>query len=354
MLHGFPGIAYSIQHVLFFVLVHRRQLMDQWVEKLASFLNISPEEIGQFGGGKKKVTGVVDVDILQSLNRKGEIKQMVAEYGQVIVDECHHVSAFTFEQVLKRVRAKYVVGLTATPVRKDGHHPIIVMQCGPIRFKETDKKASATRPFRHIVIPKNTYFKLPAELTDPSIQDIYACLVDDRGRNDLIFNDLLKTLEMGRSPLFLTERVEHLESFASRLRGVVRNVIVLKGGTGSKERKTLADQIKAIPEQEERVLIATGRYIGEGFDDARLDTLFLAMPISWRGTLQQYAGRLHRLHENKRVVRVYDYVDIHVPVLMRMYRKRIKGYKAIGYSIERTGKCIETETVAMGQGLVRK
>ncbi len=326
------------------VLVHRRQLMDQWVEKLASFLNISTEEIGQFGGGKKKVTGRVDVGILQSLNRKGEIKEMVVEYGQVIVDECHHISAFTFEQVLKRVRAKYVVGLTATPVRKDGHHPIIVMQCGPVRFKETDKKASAIRPFRHIVIPRSTDFKLPVDSTDPTIQDIYACLVDDRDRNDLIFNDLLGALEAGCSPLFLTERVEHLESFTSRLRRVVRNVIVLKGGTGSKERKTLADQIKAIPEEEERVLIATGRYVGEGFDDARLDTLFLALPISWRGTIQQYAGRLHRLHENKRIVRVYDYVDIHVPVLMRMYRKRIQGYKAIGYSIE-------TEKVAIDQGL---
>jgi superfamily II DNA or RNA helicase len=318
------------------VLVHRRQLMDQWLERLASFLGISPKEIGQFGGGKKKLTGEIDIGILQSLNRKGDINEIVAEYGQIIVDECHHLSAFTFELVLKRARAKYVVGLTATPFRKDGHHPIITMQCGPIRFKETDKKAAKMRPFRHIVVSRHTDFKMAPDLANPGIQDIYASLVHDKDRNNLIFHDLLKVLEMGSSPLVLTERVEHLELLASRLKGVAANVIVLKGGAGGKERKALMDQIKAIPEQNQRVLIATGRYVGEGFDDARLDTLFLVMPISWRGTLQQYAGRLHRLHGNKRVVRIYDYVDIHVPLLMRMFRKRIKAYKTIGYSIQVT------------------
>jgi len=217
------------------------------------------------------------------------------------------------------------------------------MQCGPIRFKETDKKAAATRPFKHVVIPRNTDFKIPPNLTNSGIQDIYALLALDKDRNELICNDLLESLEMGCSPLLLTERIEHLESFASRLKGIVRNLIVLKGGAGNKKRKRLAEQIRAIPEEEERVLIATGRYIGEGFDDARLDTLFLAMPISWRGTLQQYAGRLHRLHENKKVARVFDYVDIYVPVLMRMYRKRISGYKAIGYSIEETERTSEEE-----------
>ena len=151
---------------------------------------------------------------------------------------------------------------------------------------------------------------------------------------ELIVNDLLKALEMGRSPLLLTERVEHLEQFAKQLKGAAQNMIVLKGGMDSKQRKAMADQIKAVPDSRERVILSTGRYIGEGFDDARLDTLFLAMPISWRGTLQQYVGRLHRLHDKKRVVQVYDYVDIHVPTLMRMYKKRAKGYEAIGYSMQ--------------------
>ena len=316
------------------VLVHRRQLMDQWRERLALFLGMPLEEIGQVSGGKKKVTGSIDIGLIQSLNRKGEIKDMVAEYGQIIVDECHHIPAFTFEQVLKQAKAKYIVGLTATPIRKDGHHPIIVMQCGPIRFRESAKKQAAARPFEHVVITRHTNFRMAAESADVKIQDIYAALVLDKDRNELIFNDLLKALEMGRSPLLLTERVEHLEQFAEQLKGVAQNIIVLKGGMGSKQRKAMADQIKAVPDSKERVILSTGRYIGEGFDDARLDTLFLAMPISWRGTLQQYVGRLHRLHDNKQVVQVYDYVDIHVPTLMRMYKKRVKGYEAIGYSMQ--------------------
>jgi superfamily II DNA or RNA helicase len=174
---------------------------------------------------------------------------------------------------------------------------------------------------------------MPVAAAEMKIQDVYAALVQDESRNDMIFNDLLKALEMGRSPLLLTERVEHLELFEKRLRRLDKNIVVLKGGMGAKQRKALAEQIKNIPGSEERVLLATGRYIGEGFDDARLDTLFLAMPISWRGTLQQYVGRLHRLYDSKRVVQVYDYVDCHIPVLMRMYSKRVKGYQAIGYMI---------------------
>jgi superfamily II DNA or RNA helicase len=316
------------------VLVHRRQLMDQWRERLALFLGMPLEEIGQVSGGKKRITGSIDIGLIQSLYRKGEVKDMVAGYGQIIVDECHHIPAFTFEQVLKQVKAKYIVGLTATPIRKDGHHPIILMQCGPIRFRESAKKQAASRPFEHIVITRHTNFRMAGESADAKIQDLYAALVLDEDRNNLIFNDLLKALEMGRSPLLLTERVEHLEQFAKQLKGIAQNIIVLKGGMGSKERKAMADQIKAVPDSKERVILSTGRYIGEGFDDARLDTLFLAMPISWRGTLQQYVGRLHRLHDNKRVVQVYDYVDIHVPTLMRMYKKRVKGYEAIGYSMQ--------------------
>jgi superfamily II DNA or RNA helicase len=316
------------------VLVHRRQLMDQWRERLALFLDKPIEDLGQIGGGKTKVTGHIDVGLIQSLIRKGEVKDIVAEYGQVIVDECHHIPAFTFEQVLKQVKARYVAGLTATPIRKDGHHPIIMMQCGPIRFRENAKRQAEAMPFEHVVLTRVTDFKLPSELSDPKIQDIYSAIVIDKHRNELILNDLLKALEIGRSPLLLTERTEHLEWFAEHLESFAQNIIVLRGGMGPKQRKALAEQIKAVPDSKERVIIATGRYIGEGFDDSRLDTLFLAMPISWRGTLQQYVGRLHRLHDNKQVVQVYDYVDIHIPTLMRMYKKRLKGYEAIGYLVQ--------------------
>jgi superfamily II DNA or RNA helicase len=183
-----------------------------------------------------------------------------------------------------------------------------------------------------VVIPRYTSFRMHEGVED-GIQPVYAALMRDKQRNDLIFDDLLNALEEGYSPLLLTERTEHVDEFAERLKGFAKNVIVLKGGTGKRQRKALAEQIASIRDGEERVLIATGRYIGEGFDDARLDTLFLAMPISWRGTLQQYAGRLHRLHDNKKVVRIYDYVDVNVPMLTRMYNKRLKGYNAIGYSV---------------------
>jgi superfamily II DNA or RNA helicase len=318
------------------VLVHRQQLLDQWRERLALFLEIPINNIGQIGGGKKSRSGGIDVGMLQSLNRSGEVADLVADYGQVIVDECHHLSAFSFEQALRRVKAKYVVGLTATPIRKDGHHPIINMQCGPIRYHLSEKKMAAGTGVQHTVIPRQTDFSLPDDLTEPTIQEIYHSLAIDQRRSEMIVSDLLREIEAKRSPLILTERTEHLQSLAERLRGAVPHVIELKGGMGKKQRQELMEKLQSIPDTEPRVILATGRYIGEGFDDARLDTLFLTMPISWRGTLQQYVGRLHRIHDNKRVVRVYDYLDWRVPMLVRMYEKRVTGYKAIGYTIEKS------------------
>ncbi|MEW5932349.1 MAG: DEAD/DEAH box helicase family protein [Bacillota bacterium] len=316
------------------VLVHRRHLLDQWKERLSEFLSLREGTVGEIGGGRVRPTGVIDVALIQSLNRKGEVRDLVAGYGQVIVDECHHVSAFSFEQVLKRVKARYVVGLTATPTRRDGHHPIVIMQCGPIRFRVRSRDQAWSHPFDHVVVPRRTEFRMRPEFPEPSIQDIYAALAGDGGRNELIISDVLEAVRDGRSPLVLTERKDHADYLAARLGGLVRNVFVLRGGMRARQRREVAERLAAVPDGEERVLVATGRYIGEGFDDARLDALFLAMPVSWRGVLEQYAGRLHRLHEGKRVVMIYDYVDVHVPVLVRMYRKRLKGYRAIGYSAE--------------------
>jgi superfamily II DNA or RNA helicase len=234
---------------------------------------------------------------------------------------------------MRQVKAKFIVGLTATPTRKDGHHPIIFMQCGPIRFNLSASEAAERDPFRHLVLPRHTGFQMPPKVTDPSIQDTYAALVTNEHRNRQIVADIIQTVRDGRTPLVLTNRTDHLERLASGL-SEVQHVLILKGGMRKKERQATMEKLGAIPDEVPRVLLATGSYIGEGFDDSRLDTLFLTTPISWRGTLQQYVGRLHRIHHGKKVVRVLDYVDAQVPMLARMYEKRLKGYRAIGYEVE--------------------
>ena len=312
------------------IIVHRTQLMQQWMEQISTFLNIPLGSIGQIGGGKNRATGIIDVATIQSLNHKGEIKALITQYGQIIVDECHHISAFSFEQVLKNVRARYVHGLTATPIRKDGLHPIIYMQCGPIRYKNDAKVQAKIRPFVHRLIPKHTTFS--TEKT--KIQDIYNELSTNNQRNLLLFNDVLHVLEEGRSPLILTERVEHLEELRRKFKGFAKNIIVLSGSMKKKELQQELKRLVEIQDNSELLVIATGKYIGEGFDYSRLDTLFLAMPISWKGTLQQYVGRLHRTHANKQQVRVYDYIDYNVPILKKMYEKRLIGYRTMGYKID--------------------
>ena len=318
------------------VIVHRRQLMDQWVESLQSFLGLGKKDIGQIGGGKHKVTGTVDVAMIQSLINKGTVNDLVGNYGHIIVDECHHISAASFEQVIRQAKARFITGLSATVTRKDGHHPIIFMQCGPVRYRVDDRQQAALRSFTHRVIVRKTNFVLPSRADnapEPGIQEVYAMLAADFYRNQMIVDDVVEAVHNGRSPVLLTERREHLTYFADTLAGKVKNIIVLSGGMGRKQRILLMDQLKNIPEDEERLIIATGRYLGEGFDDARLDTLFLALPIAWRGTVAQYAGRLHRNYDRKSEVIIYDYVDDQVPVLAGMFGKRKKGYKAIGYEL---------------------
>ena len=316
------------------VLVHRQHLLDQWRERLAMFLRLPAKSIGQIGSGKTARTGIVDIAMLQSLQRKGEVREdLVAGYGQVIVDECHHISAFTFEHVLKQVKARFLAGLTATATRRDGRHPIIYMQCGPIRFSMSARAMRDSAPFEHRVTPRHTEFRPRSEQTDLTIQEAYTALAKDMVRNEMIADDIVRALGEGRSPLLLTARTEHLQYFARRLQNAARHVFVLRGGMGRKKHQLTAQELASVPPDESRVILATGSYIGEGFDDARLDTLFLAMPVSWKGTLQQYVGRLHRLHHGKRFVQVYDYVDHLVPMLARMYQRRLKGYAAFGYVI---------------------
>jgi superfamily II DNA or RNA helicase len=319
------------------VLVHRRQLLDQWVVRLSNFLGLDPKEIGQIGAGKRRAFGTVDVALMQSISRKGVVDDLVGEYGHLVVDECHHISARSFEIVARQCKANYVTGLSATVTRKDGHHPIIFMQCGPVRYRVSERKEAEKRPFRHRVIVRKTEFKLPESLgikTDLTIHEVYSSLIHDKNRNNMILDDAIKALIANRSPILLTERKEHLEILANLITPLVANVIVLKGGMGHKQRRLLQERLASIPDDEERVILATGRYLGEGFDDARLDTLFLALPVSWRGTLTQYAGRLHREHYAKKEVLIYDYADLEIPMLARMYKRRRHGYRAIGYEID--------------------
>jgi superfamily II DNA or RNA helicase len=318
------------------VLVHRKPLLDQWVAQFSLFLGLPPKAIGQIAGGKRTPTGRLDVAMLQSLVRDGTVDDLVATYGHVIVDECHHVPAASFERVMNEVKARYVTGLTATPYRRDGHQQIIHMQCGPVRFAIDPKSEAARRPFEHRLICRETSFCAPGLGSNAGIQELYAAMATDGRRNELILNDVIGALEQGRSPILLTERRDHLEYFATRLRGFTRHLVVLQGGVTAKARREAKAQLAAITRDEERLILATGRYIGEGFDDARLDTLFLAMPVSWKGTLVQYTGRLHRLSPGKHEVRIYDYVDRAVPLLGRMFEKRLRGYRAIGYAREET------------------
>jgi superfamily II DNA or RNA helicase len=314
------------------VLVHRRPLLDQWRAQLSLFLGIEPKAVGQLGGGKCSANGRLDVAMIQSLVRADKVADLVAGYGQVIVDECHHVPAASFERVLAEVKARYLVGLTATPQRRDGQHPITEMQLGPVRFAVNAKSEAGRRPFEHCLVVRETVFRDAARSKTPSIQELYAALATDENRNDMILNDVIASLEERRSPILLTERRDHLKFFADRLQKFARHLVVLHGSMTARGRNAARDQLAAIPSDQERLVLATGRYVGEGFDDARLDTLFLALPVSWKGTLVQYTGRLHRLHPGKTEVRIYDYVDREVPMLLRMFERRLRGYRAIGYA----------------------
>jgi len=311
------------------ILVHRTELLKQWQERLQTFLGTDKEVVGIIGGGKNKPSGKIDIAVMQSLNRKGEVNALVESYGQIIVDECHHLSAFSFEGILKRAKAKYVLGLTATPFRRDGRQPIIFMQCGPIRYTAAKPEGM---PQLLKVIPK----MLPAPIDlpqDAAIQDVFRHLATDKQRAEFISTTIAQAYQEGRKVLVLTERTDHLDSLSQNLAGVVDFLFILHGRMLKKRRTQIIQELNELPPDAPRVLLATGKLVGEGFDHPPLDTLVLAMPISWKGTLQQYAGRLHREHETKTDVRIYDYVDTGHPVLMRMWDKRQRGYKVMGYAI---------------------
>lgn len=312
------------------VLVHRTELAKQWQERLQAFLGVGKSVVGTIGGGKAKPTGRIDIAVMQSLSRQGEVVPLVEDYGQVIVDECHHVGAVSFGAILKRTKAKYVLGLTATPIRRDGQQPIIFMQCGPIRHTATTPAGAphdleAVPRFRHVRID------LPQ---DAGIQEVFRHLANDQARTEAIASEVREAFAQGRKMLVLTERTEHLGAIEAALGGLGSALFVLHGRMSRTQRAALVAGLEALAPDAPRVLPATGKLVGEGFDHPPLDTLVLAMPVSWKGTLQQYAGRLHREHASKTDVKIIDFVDAGHPALLRMWDKRQRGYRAMGYRIE--------------------
>lgn len=329
------------------ILVHSKALLAQWHERLTEFLSIDYVEppvpkkrgrhkkfspIGCLDSTGNSLHGIVDIALIQSCLDGDSVKPFVGNYGMVIVDECHHVSSITFENVLKSIKAHTVYGLTATPIRKDGHQPIIFMQCGPIRFSADAKSQIVKQSFERYLIPRFTSYR---SITDDkqSITTLYQLLSEDEMRNTLIVEDVCKVVEAGRTPIILTNRTAHVTMLAEKLRDKVKNVVTLTGTGNAKEKLETLQHLHEISREEPLAIVATGKYVGEGFDYPRLDTLFLALPISWKGLVAQYAGRLHRENEGKKDVRIYDYIDIHEPVCDNMYRKRLKGYASIGYKI---------------------
>jgi superfamily II DNA or RNA helicase len=329
------------------VLVHTKALLDQWVKALEQFLTIDtiPEEnerkrkrrkplspIGTLSSTGNKLHGIIDIALMQSCISDNEVKTFVKEYGMVIADECHHVSAVNFEQILKTVNARYVYGLTATPIRKDGHQPIIFMQCGPIRYSADAKAQMLSQSFERLLVPRFTPFR-PIVGSDLSYTKVAQQLAEDEYRNLFIVKDVIEVLKEGRSPIILTSRTSHVSILAELLKPHCPNVITLIGSESTKDKRQKMEHLQSIPSSEQLVIVATGKYVGEGFDYARLDMLFLVSPVAWKGIVAQYAGRLHREYEGKQDVQIYDYIDIRVPVCESMYRKRLKGYASIGYKI---------------------
>ena len=317
------------------VIVNRNNLLDQWKERLSYFLDIDKKEIGQCGASKESLNGKLDVASFQSLFKKDNIEELVQNYGLVIVDECHHVAAYSFEKVLKAIRSKYVYGLTATPTRKDGWHKIIYMQCGDIRVRVSNKDLKQNKEMEHTVIVRKTNYKyiLTEEKEKIQISEILNDMCHNVFRNSLIIEDINKCILEGRIPIVLTERIEHLNILKEQLEKLNVPVVIYKGNMGKKKTKEIRETIKKADESNEpRIILATSSSIGEGFDDSRLDTLFLTMPVSWKGRIIQYVGRLHRDHEDKDKVIVYDYLD-NMKVLEKMYNRRLKGYKIAGYEI---------------------
>ena len=313
------------------ILVHNRQLAEQWLERIKVFL--TNVEVGSLLGGKDKLTYEVDVATYQSLvSRNGiDIKPVIEKYGQILIDECHHLPASNYECLIKSVNAKYIHGFTATPKRQDGLEKLMHFQIGSVVYKAAVTTSSFAQHVK--VVKTNTCF--PPEWlileTKPHISQVYKYLVCDQARNEMIVNSIKQSVNNDRSVMVLTERKDHIELLAKMMTDKGIKVVELHGGISTKQRQERITLLSSKPSNDKSVVIlATGKYVGEGFDLPHLDTLYITLPIAWKGILAQYAGRIQREWSNKTVIQVYDFID-DFPTLQRMWKKREKGYKALGY-----------------------
>ena len=331
------------------VLVHTVEIMNNWVRDLERFLTINEElptyttpkgrikqrdsVIGTFSSQKKAVTGIIDIAMIGSLGKEGDINPMVRDYGMIIVDECHHAAAATFENVLRASSAHYVYGMSATVKRGDKQERKLLMQLGPILHRYTAKERAVKQGIGHYVYPRFTRIVDLSPSEDRHISELYRLIVGSELRNMQIVADAVDCVKRGRTPMVMTKYREHAEVLYSQLQGAADHVFLLQGGKGLKARTELREKMAAVSRDESMIIVATGQYIGEGFNYPRLDTMLLAMPISFEGNVEQYAGRLNRDYEGKKDVIIFDYIDQHIPKLERMYHRRLRTYKKIGFEV---------------------
>jgi superfamily II DNA or RNA helicase len=333
-----PGIGKTVmacaiiaqRNVPTLVLVHRQPLLNQWRNHVQEWLCLAPSEIGEIRGGMCRAGQAVDLAMIQSLQRHEDLPAFFGRYGLLVVDECHHVPAFSFESCLKQAPVRYVLGLTATPYRRDGLQELITMQCGPIRSTLSPQEGSDGRDLVRELLVRETPFEMPAT-GEASIHEVFSALAGDTDRTALIAADVLAAVRDGRRCLVLSERRAHCQALAERLTGAGAQPFVLNGSMPAKVRAAMTEAVRATPREQPFLLIATGQYLGEGFDCPQIDTLFLAFPISFKGKLIQYVGRLLRPHPGKTTVQLYDYADVHSPVLKHMHTKRMRTYDRLGF-----------------------
>ena len=290
--------------------------------------------IGKLQGAHDSTTGIIDIAMVGSLCKKGEYHKRLKDYGLVILDECHHAASDTIVDVLQEVNAKYVYGVTATPLRSDGLEKINYMLLGPIRYKYTSKDRAKEQGIAHLVYPRFTRAVAPRFAQDKMHpNEAYAIVRENDDRDNLIINDVIKCVKDGRTPVILSKYVDHSKKLYERLKDKADYVFLLSGENSKKEHKNIIGQMNQVQPNETMILVATGKLIGEGFDFPRLDTLIMATPVAWKSVVEQYAGRLNRDYEGKESVIIYDYVDSHISMFDKMYYKRLKAYKQIGYDV---------------------